>query len=132
MGRRFRLPSAPRGERVHEPGPVDTRRSGGQALVAAMKVHPQPFGKTTSTGPTNSNTWKCTGREDDGTTLYYYRARYYDPRLGRFISEDPIEFAGDDFNLYGYVLNGPINWRDSSGLSRDTYAGAAAPPPATP
>ena len=44
-----------------------------------------------------------TGREYDSETgLYYYRARYYDAEVGRFISRDPIGFAGGDVNLYGY------------------------------
>ncbi len=37
--------------------------------------------------------------------LYYYRARYYNADLQRFISEDPIEIAGGQVNLYGYVGN---------------------------
>jgi RHS repeat-associated protein len=59
---------------------------------------------------------KFTAREDDGTGLYYYRARYYHPGLGRFISEDPIGYAGGDINLYGYVGNSPIASRDAMGL----------------
>ncbi|MCD6476356.1 MAG: hypothetical protein J7K85_08885 [Anaerolineaceae bacterium] len=58
-----------------------------------------------------------TGREHDRETgLYYYRARYYDPEVGRFISEDPIGFAGGDVNLYGYVVNDPISLKDPYGL----------------
>ena len=58
-----------------------------------------------------------TGREHDRETgLYYYRARYYDPEVGRFISEDPIGFAGGDVNLYGYVHSSPIIWIDPYGL----------------
>ncbi|NJN10831.1 MAG: hypothetical protein HC815_23705 [Richelia sp. RM1_1_1] len=58
-----------------------------------------------------------TGREfDEETGQYYYRARYYDAGVGRFINEDPIGFAGGDANLYGYVLNDPINATDPSGL----------------
>ncbi len=49
--------------------------------------------------------------------LYYNRARNYDPRTGRFISEDPIGFAGEDTNLYRYVNNNPITKIDPSGLS---------------
>jgi RHS repeat-associated protein len=57
-----------------------------------------------------------TGRELDGETgLYYYRARYYDPSLGRFISEDPIGFSAGDTNLYRYVSNSPTNFTDPSG-----------------
>jgi len=47
-----------------------------------------------------------TGREYDSETgLYFYRARYYDPAIGRFISEDPIGFQGGDLNLYAYIGN---------------------------
>jgi RHS repeat-associated protein len=51
-------------------------------------------------------------------SLYYMRARYYDPRVGRFISEDPIGFAGGDVNLYGYVQNDPVNGIDPGGLMK--------------
>lgn len=58
-----------------------------------------------------------TGRErDDFTGLMYYRARFYDPKLGRFISEDPIGFSGGDINLYGYVWNNPQAFVDPFGL----------------
>jgi len=57
-----------------------------------------------------------TARErDDETRLYYYRARYYDPQLGRFISEDPIGLAGGP-NVYAYVGNNPISNTDPTGL----------------
>ena len=52
--------------------------------------------------------------------LYYYRARYYDPSIGRFISSDPIEFGAGDFNFYRYVGNDPVNWVDPSGLILET------------
>jgi RHS repeat-associated protein len=48
--------------------------------------------------------------------FYYMRARYYDPEVGRFITEDPIGFAGGDVNLYAYVQNNPINYTDPYGL----------------
>lgn len=58
-----------------------------------------------------------TGRENDSFTgLMHYRARQYDPKIGRFISEDPIGFAGGDINLYGYVRNMPLWFRDPTGL----------------
>lgn len=47
--------------------------------------------------------------------FYYMRARYYDPNVGRFISEDPIGFEGGDVNLYAYVGNNPVSWIDPSG-----------------
>jgi RHS repeat-associated protein len=57
-----------------------------------------------------------TGREfDSDTGLYYYRARWYDPKVGRFISEDPIGLAGG-INQFAYVGNDPQNATDPSGL----------------
>jgi RHS repeat-associated protein len=77
----------------------------------------EPFGKTTVSGTSITNPYQYTGRENDGTGLYYYRARYYHPQLQRFISEDPIEFAAGDVNLYVYVWNNPLAYIDPSGLS---------------
>ena len=75
------------------------------------------------------NSYTFTGREwDKETGLYYYRARYYDPMEGRFISKDPIGFNGGDVNLYGYVQNSPINWTDPSGLNPFTDAYCAFSP----
>ncbi len=76
----------------------------------------EPFGKTTATGASSPNSSQYTGRENDGTGLYYYRARFYDPGLQRFISEDPAHLLGGDANLYAYVGNNPVNYRDPSGL----------------
>jgi len=60
-----------------------------------------------------------TGREyDPESGLYYYRARYYDPRAGWFLTKDPIGFAGGDVNLYRYVWNSPTNWIDPWGFSK--------------
>jgi RHS repeat-associated protein len=80
----------------------------------------------TQTG-TLSQPYTYTGREwDKETGLYYYRARYYDPMVGRFISKDPIGFAGGDVNLYGYVQNNPVNWIDPFGLDVWVYDYRAA------
>jgi RHS repeat-associated protein len=49
------------------------------------------------------------------SNLYFYRARYYNPTLERFISEDPLEFRGGDASLYGYVWNSPVNFIDPFG-----------------
>ena len=63
-----------------------------------------------------------TGREwDPESGLYYYRARYYDPNTGRFISDDPIKFEGG-MNFYAYVHNDPANRIDPFGL-RDGKSG---------
>jgi RHS repeat-associated protein len=56
------------------------------------------------------------GRERDAESgIYYYRARYYDPKIGRFISEDPIRFDAD-INFYSYVRNQPTRLVDPFGL----------------
>jgi len=81
----------------------------------------EPFGATAVTGSATPNVWDYTGRESDPTGLKYYRARYYHPGLQRFIAEDPIGFRGGDVNLYAYVGNQPINFRDPLGLSQDNY-----------
>jgi uncharacterized protein RhaS with RHS repeats len=49
----------------------------------------------------------------------FYDARYYDPPLGRFVSEDPIGFTALDTNLYRYTANNPINYVDPMGLEGD-------------
>ena len=60
---------------------------------------------------------RFTGREYDAAAeLYYYRNRYYDAALGKFLTEDPSGFAAGDANLYRYVGNGPTNATDPSGL----------------
>ena len=79
----------------------------------------EPFGATTAGGAASPNSFQYTGRENDGTGLYYYRARYYSPTLRRFISEDPRGFGGGDANLYVYALNSPTNFTDPLGLSAD-------------
>jgi RHS repeat-associated protein len=64
-----------------------------------------------------STRYGYTGREFDADLgLQYSRARWYDATLGRFISEDPIGFAGGDVNLYGYVHSNSVNKTDALGL----------------
>jgi len=53
---------------------------------------------------------------DPETGYYYYRARYYDPWLGRFVGRDPIEFRGSKWNLYEYVKGKPSKLVDPSGM----------------
>jgi RHS repeat-associated protein len=63
-----------------------------------------------------------TGREwDADAELFYYRARWYDPVSGRFISEDPISFAAADTNLARYVGNAAANLVDPSGLAETPH-----------
>jgi RHS repeat-associated protein len=76
-------------------------------------------------GPDGGNALQYTGRENDGTGLYYYRARYYDPLLKRFIAEDPIGTEGG-INLYAYVRGDPVSLSDPYGLFNPSKALVAA------
>jgi len=75
----------------------------------------EPFGRTTSSGA-SSNPFQYTGRENDLASIYYYRARYYSPNLGRFMNEDRIGFSGKSLNLYSYASNSPLRFSDPLGL----------------
>jgi RHS repeat-associated protein len=67
---------------------------------------------------------------DCDSGLKYYRARYYDPSIGRFINEDPVMFAGSG-NFYGYVANAQADLVDPFGLQAQLKP-IAEPAPATP
>lgn len=73
------------------------------------------YGNTATAGPANPNSQQYAGRENDATGLYYMRARYYSPKLGRFISSDPIGLAGG-VNTYAYALGNPVSFIDPYGL----------------
>ena len=65
-----------------------------------------------------------TGREwVAGFGFYEYRARAYNPTLGRFMSEDPIGFAAGDANLFRYCGGDPVNYVDPTGLFQVTVFG---------
>jgi len=78
-----------------------------------------PYGKTNQVSNVG-NPYLFTGRRyDPETGLYYYRARYYDSGIGRFLQVDPIEYAGG-INLYAYCLNNPLLFVDPWGLCADS------------
>lgn len=79
-----------------------------------------PFGATSISGQSSASVFEYTGREDEENSLYFYRARYYSPVLGRFISEDPIGFWGG-LNKYAYALGDPTNFVDPSGNEAGYY-----------
>jgi len=79
-----------------------------------------PFGNTSVTGAATTNNFAYTGRELDASGLYFYRARYYNPQLQRFISEDPIGFRGG-IHKYAYVSNSPTNFVDPRGLDKKGF-----------
>ena len=73
----------------------------------------EPFGTSSASALTR---FTYAGREKDNLTgLMYYRARWYDPQQGRFLTEDPAGFAGG-LNKYAYADNDPINKTDPLGL----------------
>jgi RHS repeat-associated protein len=74
----------------------------------------EPFGDTTTEGAASGNAFHFSGRENDGTGLYYYRARYYGPALHRFLGQDLVLRLGA--NRYAYVGNAPTNAIDSFAL----------------
>jgi len=93
----------------------NTDLSNSSGGVAQSYVY-DSFGQIASQSGTLTNPYTYTGRElDSESGLYYYRARYYDANIGRFIQEDPIGFNGG-VNFYTYVRNNPINNTDPNGL----------------
>jgi RHS repeat-associated protein len=75
------------------------------------------FGNLIATTGALMNAFQYTARDyDPETGLRYHRARYYDPAVGRFLSEDPIGFNGG-INFYSYVANDPVNFMDQGGLA---------------
>jgi RHS repeat-associated protein len=76
------------------------------------------FGNVTNSTGTLSNPFSYTGREFDSETgLYYYRARYYDPSAGRFLSEDRPNSTSNIHGFYQYASNNPLLWTDPTGLT---------------
>jgi len=113
------------------PGNVVALINGAQSLVAQYKY--KPYGGDDGSSPSSMpNSFRFAARQlDTETGLYYMRARYYDPGLGRFISEDPIGLAGG-INPYTYAAGNPVNYRDPTGqeaCSDNGGGGAWAGPP---
>ena len=74
------------------------------------------FGEASVERETVTNNLRFPGQYYDVETgLHYNWHRYYDPGIGRYVSVDPISFAGGDANLYRYVKNNPLNFMDPEG-----------------
>lgn len=88
-----------------------------------------PYGQENDYSTSCSPTYKFTGYEYDSETGNYYAfARYYDPRIGRFMTTDPL--AGDasnpqSLNRYGYVVNNPESMTDSAGMTGNGMGGGS-------
>jgi len=85
-----------------------------------------PYGMLSAAGATTANSYTYTGRESDGLGINYYRARYYNPSTGRFLSEDPMGFAAGT-NFYEYAGDDPIDFNDPLGLYSGPYGPRAFP-----
>ena len=93
---------------------------GAGTLVISYRY--DPWGNVIATGGSNTalvNPFRFSGREWDAESgFYFFRARFYDPAVGRFISRDPV-FGSltvpRSLNPYLYVQNNPTNWTDRSG-----------------
>jgi RHS repeat-associated protein len=85
--------------------------------VAALTYHSYGNALAASgTKPDAAGRFAFAGRErDPDTALYYSRARYSDPGLGRFINQDPLGFNAGEANLYRYGKNRPLVFRDPLG-----------------
>ena len=86
------------------------------ALVSSIKYY--PFGECRNSQGNPGTDKLFTGQRLDGTGLYYYGARYYDPAIGRFISADIIvQKPGNpqSLNRYSYCVNNPLKYIDPSG-----------------
>lgn len=78
-----------------------------------------PYGETVRSGEDSGNSTQYTGRENDGTGMYYYRARYYEPTQRRFITEDPLDQRAEP-NPYVFLRGDPFNNWDPLG----TFSGS--------
>ncbi|MDP3787261.1 MAG: RHS repeat-associated core domain-containing protein [Candidatus Omnitrophota bacterium] len=77
------------------------------------------FGNLKRQGSKVKNSFTYTAREfDKETGLYYYRNRYYDPKIGRFITQDPLGML-DGPNIYTYVNNNSVNFIDPWGWRKE-------------
>jgi RHS repeat-associated protein len=96
-------------------GSVTSLTNAGGALAQTYTF--DSFGKQTASSGSLTNALRCTGREFDAeSSLYFMRARHFDPATGRFIGEDPLDFAGG-INFYAYSQNNPVLVTDPFGLS---------------
>jgi RHS repeat-associated protein len=101
-------------------------------LTARAYVY-DAYGNILDQTGTVENPYTYTGREiDTETGLLHHRARYYDPTIGRFIQEDPIQFLGTDANFYLYTRNNPTSWVDLTGQKPKRPRPGGSKPPQQP
>lgn len=99
---------------AEEPGTITALVDKNNQLANSYEY--DPFGNVVSQSEQVTQPYRFAGALlDPETGLYFMRARYYDPQLARFISEDPAGSPGEA-NLYAFVANDPINSTDPLGL----------------
>ena len=91
---------------------LSMRADGGAQAIATQRF--DPWGKVAASSGTIPQ-FGYTGREPDATGLVFYRARYYHPQTGRFVSRDPLGFAAG-INPYAYANGNPVRYNDPDGL----------------
>jgi RHS repeat-associated protein len=80
----------------------------------------EPFGGAKIGTQSFSNNFRFPGQYfDSETRLHYNYHRYYNPTIGRYLTPDPIGLDGG-INLFAYVKNNPLRWRDPIGLEDDS------------
>lgn len=103
---------------IHDPGTESVRYVVDTSTgVIAQEIDYDEFGNVTlNTNPTFQPLGFAGGLYDSDTKLVKFGARDYDPVIGRWLTKDPIGFAGGDTNLYAYVGGNPMSYVDPFGL----------------
>ena len=106
-------------ENYHQDALGNVRMVTGFVKQVIYYTNYRPFGQKYDATPHPDVEYGYSGKPEDPLTgLYYYGARYYDPVIGRFITDDPLEGSPrtpQSLNPYAYVLNNPLRYSDPTG-----------------
>lgn len=101
----------------HQGSVITASDASGQATIYSYSAYGEPANDDWS-----GSRFRYTGQIAlPEAKLYHYKARVYDPKLGRFLQTDPVGYA-DDFNFYAYVSNDPLNRTDPTGRTGEATA----------